>query len=98
MVYLCSLVSSDYNIAINIIGGIKMDWKELGQKALIGAVYGAAGALVVIQNFKIALFSAVAVGIIRGASLAVLEYLEPKTTSVKGFKQKTGAGKFRELF
>lgn len=60
-----------------------MNWKELGMQALMGAVYGAAGALVVVKDFKITIFSAVAVGIIRGAAQAVLQYMEPKSSAIR---------------
>lgn len=60
-----------------------VDWKELAQQALIGAVYGGAAVLVVVQKFDVALLSAVAVGLVRGGAMAIVGYLEPKATSHK---------------
>jgi len=58
-----------------------IDWKELGQSALTGAIYGGAAVLVTVQKLDVALITAVAVGVIRGAAIAVVGLLEPKTTS-----------------
>ena len=66
-----------------------IDWKELGQAALLGALYGGAAVLAVTQKLDVALLSAVAVGIIRGAAIAVVGFMEPKTTkSSKIFESK----------
>jgi len=58
-----------------------IDWKELGQSALIGALYGGAAVLVTVQKLDIALLAAVAVGIVRGCALAIVGFLEPKQTA-----------------
>jgi len=60
-----------------------IDWKELGQAALAGAIYGGAAVLVTVQKLDVALVVAVAVGIIRGAAIAIVGIFEPKGTAAK---------------
>ena len=60
-----------------------IEWKELGQQALIGAIYGGSAVLVTIKKLDVALLAAVAVGILRGAAFAIVGALEPKPTAAQ---------------
>ena len=71
-----------------------INWKELGQQALVGAIYGGAAALVVVKDLNLAILSAVAVGVIRGIAQAVIGFIEPKTTAATKFT-KANAGWIR---
>lgn len=75
-----------------------IDWKELGQKAIIGAIYGGSAVLAVSQDLNFALLSALAVGVIRGCAQAVIGYLEPKNTASKPFGKETKYEKAKKLF
>ena len=74
-----------------------MDWKELGLQALMGAVYGGAGILAVTQKLNLALLSALAVGVVRGAGIALVTALEPKTTAVNMKKLDTKYSRLKRI-
>ena len=74
-----------------------MEWKELGMKALIGAIYGGAGVMAITKELNLALLSALAVAVVRGAGTALVAALEPKTTAARNRKLQTKYDKIKRV-